>query len=40
MTVYFGASWRATDGTAGQLGTVTGVANFPVTVEQIESVNT
>jgi hypothetical protein len=40
VTVYFGASWRATDGTAGQLGTVTGVANFPVTVEQIEAVNT
>jgi hypothetical protein len=39
VTVYFGASWRATDGTAGQLGTVTGVANFPVTVEQIEAVN-
>lgn len=40
VTVYFGASWKATDGTAGQLGTVTGAANFPVTVEQIESVNT
>jgi len=39
-TVYFGASWTATDGTAGELGTVTGVTDFPVIVEQIEAVNT
>lgn len=39
VTVYYGASWTATDGTAGQLGTVTGVTTFAVTVEQIEAVN-
>ena len=40
VTVFYGASWSASDGTAGQLGAVTGHATFPVTVDEIQAVNT
>jgi hypothetical protein len=39
VTVYYGATWSASDGTAGALGVVTGRAAFPVTVDEIEAVN-
>jgi hypothetical protein len=39
VTVYFAASWSASDGTAGQLGVVTGQASVPVTVDEIQAVN-
>jgi len=39
VTVYYGATWSASDGTAGALGVITGRAAFPVTVDEIEAVN-
>ena len=39
VTVYYSASWTASDGSTGQLGAVTGTAAFPVTVNEIEAVN-
>jgi hypothetical protein len=40
VTVNYGASWSASDGTAGQLGAVNGQATFPVQVDEIQAVNT
>ena len=40
VTVYYQASWSASDGTAGQLGAVTGQTTLPVTVDEIQAVNT
>jgi hypothetical protein len=40
VTVYYQASWSASDGTAGQLGTVIGQTTLPVTVDEIQAVNT
>jgi hypothetical protein len=40
VTVYLSASWSASDGTAGQLGALTGHATFPVQVDEIQAVNT
>jgi hypothetical protein len=40
VTVYYGASWSASDGTAGQLGAVNGQATFAVQVDEIQAVNT
>lgn len=39
VTVYYGASWTATDGTAGRLGAVTGRTTFAVAVDEIQTVN-
>jgi hypothetical protein len=40
VTVYFSASFSASDGTAGPLGAVNGQATFPVQVDEIQAVNT
>jgi hypothetical protein len=40
VTVFYGASWSASNGTAGRLGAVTGQATFPVQVDEIQAVNT
>jgi hypothetical protein len=40
VTVYFSASFSASDGTGGQLGAVNGQATFPVQVDEIQAVNT
>jgi hypothetical protein len=40
VTVFFGASWSASNGTAGRLGAVNGQATFPVQVDEIQAVNT
>jgi hypothetical protein len=39
VTVYYSTTWSASDGTTGQLGAVTGRASVPVTVEEIQAVN-
>lgn len=39
VTVYYSTTWSASDGTAGQLAAVTGRASVPVTVEEIQAVN-
>jgi hypothetical protein len=40
VTVYFSASFSASDGTGGQLGAVNGQVTFPVQVDEIQAVNT
>jgi hypothetical protein len=39
VTVYFRTSWSASNGTAGQLGPITGQSTVPVTVDEIQAVN-
>lgn len=39
VTVNFRTTWSASDGTAGQLGTITGRTTVPVTVDEIQAVN-
>jgi hypothetical protein len=39
VTVYFRTSWSASNGTAGQLGAITGESTIPVTVDEIQAVN-
>jgi len=37
--VYYHASWKATDGTSGDLGTIATSTNFGVRVAEIQTVN-
>ena len=39
VTVYFQTTWSASNGTAGQLAAITGRTTVPVTVEEIQAVN-
>lgn len=39
VTVYYRTTWSASDGTAGQLGVITGRTAVPVTVDEIQAVN-
>lgn len=39
VTVNFRTTWSASDGTTGQLGTITGRTTVPITVDEIQAVN-
>lgn len=39
VTVYYSTRWSASNGTAGQLGAITGRTSVPVTVNEIQAVN-